>query len=443
MKYERFFQLLETGKSRYPDAPALLFERDSLTYGELFDRVIARRNRFLKEPGAQLGMVAPASPEWVVILFGAVLAGKNVVLLDSSQPLETLKAAAVHTDLDTLFCEDEEYLAELTPLLKPCVMPSGGEEGKLLFFTSGTTASNKAVVLSSRALCYSAWNGQQMLPCERGDVILSILPLNHVFGFVCSLLWPLSRGAAVAIGRGMRCFATDPGFYQPTILPAVPSLTKYLLAMKAFNPALKTVLVGASPCDKATLEAIHAMGIQVRFGYGLTETASGLAISMTNDEPLAMALCPDTKLRLGEDGEIFVRTPCMMDGYYHNDAATAAVLTDGELATGDLGYLDEAGCLHLTGRKKDFLILENGNKVFCAEWEQQLSSLLGTETAVTIQNGKIWLTVVGPEADRERAMEKVQWFNATQPFDQRIFNVNMRTEPLPRTQTGKLKRWAI
>lgn len=448
MKYEGFEALLRSRAADFAERPALLFaqggEIGALSYAELLDQVLRRRDELKREPFSCAAIYSSFDVDWVVTMFACVLAGKRTVLLDVSQSPEAASALIRYTEADWLYCSEPDDREALSPsLAAPCKPAQAQEEGRLLFFTSGTTEFNKAVVLSTRALCSSAWNGQAMLPCRETDVLLAMLPPNHVFGFVCSLLWPLSQGAAVALGRGMRYFTQDPGFFKPNILPAVPSLIKYLCAMKALNPELHTVLIGASPCDAQTLQTVRESGVDLRFGYGLTETASGLAISLAGEDPLAMALCPDTQLRIAEDGEILVRTSCMMEGYYKNEAATNAVLKDGELSTGDLGRLDEQGRLRITGRKKDVLILENGTKVYLNEWEQSLSALLNTETAVLLKDGRLTLAAVGSEDKRELFWEKIRWFNGTQSFDRQIAALMLLDEALPRTATGKLKRWAI
>ena len=94
-----------------------------------------------------------------------------------------------------------DLVSELAPYLTGGVSEG---EGQILFFTSGTVEAAKAVVLTDQSLCASAWNGGQMLPLSSEDRLLCVLPLNHVFGFVCGLLWGLSSGASVALGRGMR-----------------------------------------------------------------------------------------------------------------------------------------------------------------------------------------------------------------------------------------------
>ena len=117
-----------------------------------------------------------------------------------------------------------------------------------------------------------------MLPLSPDDTLMCMLPLGHVFGFVCGLLWGLSSGASVALGRGSRHYMDDLLFFRPTTLSAVPLLWGFLLKYKVINPELKLVLIGAGDCSRQLLEAAHALGIRVAFGYGLTETSSGVAI---------------------------------------------------------------------------------------------------------------------------------------------------------------------
>ena len=439
MKYESFRAML----SQMPEErPALVFDGGSMTCGALRERVLALAEQFRGEPWSALGVLSPASPEWIVTVFAAVVAGKRVVLLDPLLPEDAAQRLLTATAADRLFCADGELAAALT-LVPPAPCGTAGE-GELLFFTSGTTQSSRAAVLTSRSLCASAWNGQQMLACGEGDTVLAVLPLNHVFGFVCTLLWPLCYGAAVALGRGLRRLAEDPDFFRPTILTAVPTLLEFLLAHGALNPELRCVLVGASPCSRAALEAAAARGLEVRFGYGLTETSSGVAISIRGGDPYAMALCPDSVIALADDGEVLVRTPCMMEGYWNDPAATAAVLRDGTLYTGDLGRFDMDGRLRITGRKKDILVLPSGGKVFCPEWEEELAGLLGPrDLAVASREGKLVLVLRGEAAERAGLWEKLSGFNLTRPFDQRLTALELRDGPLPRTATGKIRRWAL
>ena len=320
-------------------------------------------------------------------------------------------------------------------------MTDGG--GNILFFTSGTTERAKAVVLTERSLCQSAWNGSAKLPLSPGDILLGLLPLCHVFGFVCGLMWGLSCGACVALGRGPRHYADDCCFYRPTAVSLVPMLLGFFLRAGALNPELRHILIGAGDCPESLIAAARAAGPRVSFGYGLTETSSGVAIS-TGGDPFAMEICPDDTVTIAPDGEILVSAPtCVMRGYYKRPEDTAAVLRDGVLYTGDLGYLDGDGRLHITGRKKDVLVLPDGTKLFLPEYEAALSAALdGRELAVILRQGRPFLVCAGPGSETE-IMARLRPLMTGYPRGQQLSGVMIADGPLPRTATGKIKRWEL
>lgn len=440
-KYENFRQIIEEGARLYGDRCALRTARSDgsfsdITYRELAERVRERAAFLADQPWNTAGLFGPASAEWIIDLLAAPCAGKRTVLLDSTLEKETLQNLIDEYGVEKVLPEDGDFHTV------PISSAAPEYPGYLIVFTSGTSASNKAVVLSQKALAYSAWNGQAMLKCGPGDMIVSMLPLNHVFGLVCTLLWPLSFGACIGIGRGMRYYTADPKTYRTTILVTVPTLLSYLIASDSINEECHTVLVGAAPCSEKVLKAVRERGIRVSFGYGLSETASGLAISVGADDPFALDLCPDTKCTIAEDGEVLISTPCMMEGYWHRPQETEAVLKNGVLHTGDLGYLDDKGRLRLTGRKNDVLVLSNGEKIYCPEWEEKLAEKLGPEIAVVLYKEAPAL-VIGNGGPEENAAGVVDRFNAEQPISKKIKYIRIIDGPLPRTATGKLKRWKV
>ncbi len=443
MRFDGFEHLLKHQAEALGDAPALICDRAGQTqvcsYRTLWEAVRLRAGELRAGGKTCLGVLADGSLGCIVELFAANLAGFQVVLLDGTLPADLLKELVVYTDVDLLWGR-ETLCATLAPALTGGVRDSGG---KILFFTSGTTERAKAVVLTDRSLCASAWNGSAKLPLRPEDTLLCLLPLGHVFGFVCGLLWGLSCGAAVALGRGPRHYMDDCARFRPTAVSVVPSLLGFLLKAKAINPELKTILVGAGDCPPALLEGARALGIRVSFGYGLTETSSGVAISVGGD-PFAMEVCPDDTITLAGDGEILVQAPtCMMEGYYKRPEDTAAVLQNGILATGDLGCFDADGKLHIVGRKKDVLVLSDGTKLFLPEYEGELAAALGTsELAVILLDGRPALILQG-EGDERRVLETLRETLARRPRGQQIARVLLVSQPLPRTATGKLKRWEL
>ena len=440
MRFDNFAHLLRHWAAAAPDAPALKHAGGVCTFAALLARVEARAEALRKTGKTCLGLLSDGSFECVVELFAANLAGLQVVMLDEEAPDELLLALLGYTDVDLLWSADGELIELLTPALTQGVQDGAD---RILFFTSGTTERSKAVALTGHSLCQSAYNGGAKLPLTPDDTLLCMLPLGHVFGFVCGLLWGLSCGACVALGRGARHYMDDCAFYQPTAVSVVPMLLGFLLKMNCVNPELRLILVGAGDCPPMLLQAAAAKGIRVSFGYGLTETSSGVAISVQGD-PFAMEICPDDTITLAEDGEILIQAPtCMMQGYYKMPEATAAVLKDGVLYTGDLGRFDDDGRLHITGRKKDMLVLPDGTKMFLPELEGRIAQAVSNpEIAVTLRASRPVLVYSG-EGDREAILEAIRPILRDLPRGQQITDVIVTAQPLPRTATGKLRRWEL
>ena len=420
MRFQSFEEMLSYWAERKDNGPALIFDDHCNNSRE--------RAEELRAGGKTcLGVLADGSRDCVVEIFAAVTAGLQLVMLDENAPEELLRRLIVYTDIDTLW-GDGDLCEELAPALT-----AGVKDGakKILFFTSGTTEQAKAVVLTEQSLCASAYNGGAKLPLQPEDTLLCLLPLGHVFGFVCGLLWGLSCGAAVALGRGARHYGDDCAFFEPTAVSVVPLLLGFLLQRRLTNPGLKLVLVGAGDCPAQLLGAAAAMGLRVSFGYGLTETSSGVAISVQGD-PYAMEICPDDTITLAEDGEILIEAP-----------DTATVLVDGVLHTGDLGRFDEEGKLHITGRKKDMLVLPDGTKLYLPEYEARLMHALGhTELAVILQNSRPVLVYSG-EGESDELLRRLRPVMDALPRGQQLAGVLVVNEPLPRTATGKIKRWEL
>ena len=250
MRFDSFEHLLSHFALTTPDAPALRYEQTTLSFRAL-DETVRKRAGELRAGGKScIGLLCDGSLDNVIEIFAASLAGLQLVLLDASLPSDVLKSLMRYTDVDLLW-GDEELCDELSLALMAGVKDGGG---KILFFTSGTTERAKAVVLTDHSLCQSAYNGSAKLPLSPDDTLLCMLPLGHVFGFVCGLLWGLSCGACVALGRGPRHYLDDCDFYRPTAVSVVPLLLGFLVKQRCINPELKLVLVGAGDCPPALLQ---------------------------------------------------------------------------------------------------------------------------------------------------------------------------------------------
>ena len=467
-KYNSFTEVLRSFSQIDPDRPLLIYEEGGApvkkSRADFAASVLARAEEMRTFGRTCLGVLCDGSLDCVETIFASAVAGLQTVLLDENADDTLLQEQIKQTDIDILWSSDPDLVEELTPYLTDGITPrtesrdSSVEGSDILFFTSGTTASSKAVVLTDRSLLAAAYNGSCMLPLSPDDTLLCMLPLNHVFGFVCGLLWGMECGSAVALGRGARYYTQDFEFYKPTVLSAVPLLLSFLVQHKLMNSELRLVLVGAGDCSPLLLNSAVQQGVQISFGYGLTETSSGVAISVPGSssfDPFALQICPEDTVVLASDGEILISSPsCMMKGYYKHPEDTAAVLKGNLLFTGDIGKWDENGRLHVIGRKKEILVLADGTKIFLPEYEARIMAALpGRDFTVLERDGKPVLLLVDKESStwpeemrelsRSMVQEELRGAMSQLPRGQQLSEILFTDLPLPRTATGKVKRWEI
>ena len=293
----------------------------------------------------------------------------------------------------------------------------------IMLFTSGTTSIAKAVMLSQDNICSNINAMPHFVLMYDTDVLLSFLPIHHTFECTITFLYGcLYCGATIAFCDGLRYVVDNLKEYKVTVFVAVPlmletmykkimkgikeqgkeNLIKFItpitnglakihidLRKKVFKQVLdnlggklRLVLYGGAPMEKSTVVGLSNFGIAMVQGYGLTETSP--VISAETDyykRPGSSGLImvnEEVKIDNPNDegiGEIVVKGPNVMLGYYENEEETKKVLKDGWFYTGDLGYLDKDGYLYLTGRKKDVIVLKNGKNIYPQEIEFLIGKL--------------------------------------------------------------------
>ncbi len=433
--YNCFSDLLNAQKK---DNAAIIYDRDEkinyLSYAELIRKI----DEYPTNPGSSIGILCENNLETILAIFAYAKRKKQIVLLNPLEDISILKEQIRASDVDYLVGE-KELVDSLDPFL---VHSDVMENGNILFFTSGTTSSSKAVILTESSLCASAYNGGSLLALNEDDTLLSVLPLNHVFGFVCSLLWGLSFGAKVALGRGKRHLVDDGSHFKATVISLVPQLADFFSSNNIFNKELRLVLIGAGSCQKETIDSIKRKGIQVAYGYGLTETSSGVALSIGED-PNLMTICPLVDIKVASDGEILLKSDeCLLKGYYKDSDKTESSFMGAYFKTGDLGKIKD-GCLCLTGRKKDIFVLSSGNKIFCEEYESKLKRYLkNIDFAINLENSRITLYIYSEKKEID-IEARVNEFNKCEPLERRIARIVYRKEKIPKTLNGKIQRWKL
>lgn len=321
--------------------------------------------------------------------------------------------------LDELIRSGKRRMAEgdrsyLDAIIAPDVMSA-------LIFTSGTTGVSKGVMLSHHNLCFDIYEARQMLYCDEKDVCLSVLPLHHVYECTVGFLAQLWSGSSVAFSEGVRYISRNMQEVHPTIVLCVPLLLETLyhklwlnirknglegkvramikatnaipgerarmLAKKSvfraihknFGGRLRIMASGGASVDPEILRGLRDLGLLAIQGYGLTECSPIAAVNRDTyyrDSSAGLAM-PNVLLDIYDvqddgTGEIRLRGDNVMLGYYNMPELTEEVKRDGWFYTGDLGYLDADGFLHITGRKKNVIVTANGKNVFPEELETYL-----------------------------------------------------------------------
>ena len=377
----------------------------------------------------------------------------------------------------------------------------------IMLFTSGTTSEPKAVMLSQNNIVSNIVAINRYVKLYKTDTLLSFLPIHHTFECTITFLYGVYSGSTVAFCEGLRYIQQNLKDFKVSVFVAVPLVleTMYKKIQKAikekgktelvnkmikisnnllkvhidirkivfkeildnFGGHLRVVFYGAAPMNKDTIIGYNNLGIEQVQGYGLTETSP--VISAETDKkkrPGSIGLVLDNlECRIDEPdkggiGEITVKGPSVMLGYYNNEKATKEVLKDGWFSTGDYGYLDDDGFLYITGRKKDVIVLRNGENVYPQEIEFLINKLPYVKESLVYQReqsktdtmlcAKIVYDVdLIKEAFGEKSEEEYQeeiWkqikeINKDLPLFKHIKKIKITTEELEKTTTQKVKRY--
>ncbi len=425
---EPFTDYVLAGARGRRDKPALVCAAtgETLTYGELADAIprlatgLARRG-FSK--GDVFGILCPnlpayalafhgvaraggvnttLNPLWTAEEIGAQLADSGArFLLTVPSLLDKARTAARASGLEEVFVVGEA--AGATPLAAllaedgppPDVGIRPGEDVVALPYSSGTTGRPKGVMLTHFNLTSNCRQFLTVEPVTAEDVIVAVLPFFHIYGMVVVMACGLRRGATLItlprfdFGEFLAALERHRVTWAPVVPPIVLGLAKEPAVERFDLSALNRVGSGAAPLGESTARACaERLGVQVRQGYGLTETSP-----VTHLVPPGAAYArkwasvgpalPNTRVRIadletaeplgcGVRGEVWVRGPQVMKGYLNRPDATARTVDDeGWLHTGDVGYVDEDGCLYLVDRAKE-LIKYKGFQVAPAELEDVL-----------------------------------------------------------------------
>ncbi len=438
-----------------------------------------------RAPRATIGILGENSYEWMVAHAACLFSGAVVVPLEVTLAPEEIAErltfvgakALVHS---SLYLERAHSVGRLMPGLLVAGFGAKGtdrviaavrtqfeaqgtsvfdrparnpDETAMIVFTSGTTSKPRGAELTIAGIeAFADFWGTQ-LSMGAGGRSLMLLPLFHIFG-ICTAYLMLSRGVAMGVCPDFRRIYDAVERFRANYCFLVPALADILAAkieqrgktaVEALGTPIDWVLVGGAPLSQATHDRLQRLGILPLTGYGLTETTALYSIApLASPRPGTAGLAcrvNGTETRVSDRGELLIRGPSVFKGYYKEPERTAEVLSsDGWFRTGDLGRIDGDGYVHITGRASRTIVLSSGKKVAPEELENKLMSIPGVKEVVVSGDGasreiraEIY-TDMGEDIMRRR----VDDVNCMLPVHKRIRQLVVRSEPFPRTPSGKI-----
>lgn len=509
--HKRFIQSYQ----KYPDKICLQAKKNGdyikYTYKDTYN--FSRKiGRFLLENIGQdhpIAIILENRPEWVFTYLGIVISKNFAVPIDPQLSLKEIENILEDCQAKILFTSQQilnSFKGKIKGIEKILVLdrdfhriesisvpedfkfPEVREEDTAsLLYTSGTTAQPKGVVLSHYNFCSNFYSIEKLNLVSKKDNFISILPLHHAYPFMVNLITPLFYGATITFPESLKSeemiktiketnvtiFVGVPqifslihkGIYER--LKRVPSPLRYILRpllkrklVEKFGKSIRFYVSGGARLDPKIGRDLYRLGFNIIEGYGLTETSPVVTLNPPQRRKFGSVgkPLPDVQIKIVSPdskgiGEVAIRGPNVMKGYFKREDLTSQVIKDGWLHSGDLGYIDKEGYLFLTGRKKEVIVLSSGKNIYPEEIEEYYKkSPYIKELCVLEREGKLH-AVIFPDLDyfkKEKEINirgKIHWelenLSKELPSYKRIMGFTVITEELPKTRLGKIKRYEV
>lgn len=481
-----------------------------LQYTTLYQQFFTKNDR---KPEKVL-IFADNSPEYFFATYGALRCGAVVVPVDVTSTLKELSFIMNDCKPEILFISSSKkeliqeaitsienyecnvYTAEDIDTanihdLEPTPIPEAPDDQLLaIIYTSGTTGTPKGVMLSYKNILFNTLAVSKQVPIFREDVnVIVLLPLHHSFPFVGTMLAPMYVGGTVFIADGLTAESIISTLNKGNIglIIGVPKLYETLakgIMVKINSSTAGRVMykvakwINSKTFSKKVFKAVHqkfgghiehlvcggaalpdetgtifkTLGFSVLTGYGMTECAPMISFTRPGKDEIGYSgeLLPGLEIRFSDIGEISVKGPNVMSGYYNRPEETALILKDGWLHTGDIGVLDKKG-LKITGRIKEIIVTSNGKNINPVELEFELLEKTHAmkEVAVFLEDDILQALVV-PDLELVRLKtgftaddllkEEFAHYNKGAMTYKRIKKFHIASNDLPRTRLGKIQR---
>lgn len=475
-------------KKEIVDRTYLDVDRDSMA--------VSRMVESMGMEGKHIALIGTTTDQWIVSYFGIVGSGSVAVPIDAQLPADAVCELLERADVEMLvFDEIRRDVAEAVKEKCPSVryilsmqaeeaadgvqslsmltaLHAGEYEKELdggqlatILFTSGTTGKSKGVMLSHRNLVDNAVCLDMKIPA--GTISMTLLPINHVYCLTMDIIKGLHIGLVICINDSIMHVQRNMKLFKPEIVLLVPLviesiygklkdagslIPKKMVAKAAFGGNLRIICSGGAYLDPDYVDKFKEYGITILQGYGMTECSPVISTNLEweNKKGSVGKLLPNCEAKV-VDEEIWVRGSSVMQGYYKMPEQTAETLEDGWLKTGDLGYVDEDDFVYITGRRKNLIILANGENVSPEELENQLSRSALVKEILVREKDKVIEAEIFPDYEyakkkhvkdiQGKLQELVDGFNQDMPVYKRIYSLIVRETEFEKTPSKKIKRF--
>lgn len=458
-----------------------------------------------------IAIIGENSCEWIIAFMAIVNGGNVAVPIDKEQSPDKIKQLLRQSDCsaaiasknvmknlgDTeitvfLIADFPEYISDGQKLIQTgnseytdyAVNP---EELAAIFFTSGTTGNSKGVMLSHKNMATDINSASRNVILKGNNI--AVLPFHHTFGLITAVFKTFNYGFRIYINKSLKHVQKDLKSEMPQNLFLVPlfletfyktiidtarkggkekklgiavKISDFLLkfgidlrkklfkdVLAAFGGNLEYVICGGAPLDPKYVKVFRSWGVNILNGYGITECSPVISVNRNHywrDGSVGQVI-DECKVRISDEGEILVKGDNVMLGYYKDEESTNQVLNNGWYSTGDIGHIDDDGFLFITGRKKNLIILSNGENVSPEELEAPiLLDEAVSEAIVYGENGILAVQIYPTEeymGNEEYFENLIDEFNKKQPQYMRINKIVLRKTEFIKNSTKKILRHKI
>lgn len=485
--FKNVCEIIEAAAKKHQAKAAFSFKENKRLQTRTFEQTyqdIQNAAGWLQENqwiGKKAALVGAMDYDWAVCFMALLYTGSAVIPMNYTQNIEELQEDLDYLEPDVLLYGKLDPIqtqwAKNTLRVKSAAIYEAREwpkgEAKLDFsstpskqlacvlFTTGSMGKKKAVMLSQENMAAICDGAAFAINAKKHTKEIAPVPNFHLMK-IASIISMYSMGIEQYISSNSKRILKDIQEQKPSVVQTVPLIMEAIRSlleegsgaeasatkMQEFDKNLRTFSVGGSFSNSETIAFFERLGINVIAGYGMTEAGVISNIREGRKKPGSVGeIPPGTEVRIA-DGEIEVRGRNVMLGYYKDPEATKELFDNGWLKTGDLGYVDEEGYLFLTGRKKNLIILDNGENVSPEELEEKLEKCpYIREVLVKEKNGHLHAEVFAdteterpPEELKEAINDFIQDMNRKNVMCKRIVSWSLRDTPFEKINSLKIKR---